>query len=513
MSWGAAFRLKLAGVFTPRFRIEWTRFNSESGAAITLSSESGAPRIGRVRVDGMEINPHTLGVTWGRCVVELFSDVSSLRACVTQGGFLSVYVGLEGYAAADFELLFVGAIRALTMEDGPTWKLELIDMATALRQRPTNVVAESQLFHTIGVDGYPTGGPSTTTLSANYTAGSGTLLVGSTTGATYQDSAGGSYIGLLVTPSSGDPFYAVATGSTGTSYTGVTGGAFDTTDTNASSGDDVQNIALIRSHPITVALRVLTSGKGGSNGTYDTLPSSWGLSVPVGFVDVDDAENWRDVVGQPASGSFTANVMATEAQDDAIAWMTTWLNACGCYLATRMGKLTVRAWQPSAVPIGEVGTTWTVTDADMVAPPKHEWWYDGQDVEYAAVIAKCSTVSTSRSSTYVHHRPSQPTRTFDMSTLVFANETAVADSVSLRMKEAALRKPEAITLRLRGMHWAAASVGDGCRITSSLLTSRLEAGDFNDRRGVIVRVSGLWGEEPVSELKVLVYPAEGATWE
>ena len=55
---------------------------------------------------------------------------------------------------------------------------------------------------------------------------------------------------------------------------------------------------MFEEHPIAVALKVLMSTGNGTNGTYDTLPSHWGLGIDQTLVDItrweDEAEAWLD---------------------------------------------------------------------------------------------------------------------------------------------------------------------------------------------------------------------------
>jgi hypothetical protein len=508
MAWGAAFLAALSSrAFTPRFRLRRVLFGSEAGDSITLSSESGSPRIVRVRVDGQEINPYTLSVTWGRVVVELIGDdLGGLRTKIARGTFFELLCGSENMAEADFERIAIGGVTSLRRNAGPAWSLELLDLPATLRQRPTSTAAETQLFWPIhtGASG------SANSLTSNYTAGDATINVGTTSGATYAQTSG--YIGLLVTPTSGDPFYVLATGSTGTTYTGCIANEMGTTDTNAVTGDQVFNVAYLSGHPISIALRILTSRGAGANGSYDDYPASWGLGVPIGMVDTTDAEAYRDTVSVPGGGAWVAQQAILEPAEDGMSWLIQWLASSGHYLAMRQGRVTVRAWQSSATPVATPVTEWVITDADVVAFVSHEWWYEQQDGEHRGLGVVTYSTSASVSSTYVYHRPIADAAVYDMSAFVFSNESNIATEVLGRMTEASNRTPEHITLRLRGYQWSAMAVGDIARITSTVLQSRLETGGLAGRRCVVTKVSATWGEAPVTEVSLLVYPVAGDTW-
>lgn len=507
MPWGAPFLAALDGNVTPRFRLTRVLFGSEAGDTVNLSSESGNPRIARVRVDGQELNPYTMSVTWGRVVVELIGDnLGDLRTRIARGTFLELWCGFEGMAEADFERIAVGGVTSLRRNSGPAWSLELIDLPAMLRQRPTSTTAETMLFWPIhtGASG------SANTLSANYTAGDATVFVGTTSGATYAEASG--YIGLLVTPTTGDPFYLLATGSTGTTYTGCIGNVMGTTAVDAAAGDAVFNVAYLSGHPITIALRVLTSRGVTGNGVYDDYPSSWGLGVPIGLVDQNDAESYRDTVSVVASGTWNAQQVIIEPIEDGMSWLIGWLAASGHYLAMRQGCVTVRAWQTTVKPIATPVPEWTIVDNDVVSFAAHEWWYEQQDSEHRGVSARTYSTSSAVTSSYVYHRPIAEAAVYDMSAFVYANESEVATEVVNRMTEAANSTPERITLKLRGYKWAAMAVGDTARITSDVLVSRLEEFGLSGRACVVTKVSATWGEAPVTEVSLLVYPESGEPW-
>lgn len=507
MPWGAPFLAALEGNVSPRFRLTRIAFGDEAGDTLNLSSESGTVRIARVRVDGQELNPYTMSVTWGRVVVELIGDnLGDLRTKIARGTFLQLWCGFEGMADADFERIAVGGVTSLRRNSGPSWSLELLDLPAMLRQRPTSTTEATMLFWPIhtGASG------SANSLSSNYTAGDTTVIVGTTSGATYAEASG--YIGLLVTPTTGDPFYLLATGSTGTTYTGCIDGVMGTTAVDAVAGDAVFNVAYLSGHPITIALRVLTSRGVTGNGSYDDYPSSWGLGVPIGLIDQTDAESYRDSVSIVGSGAWNAQQVITEPVEDGMSWLIQWLAASGHYLAMRQGCVTVRAWQSSAAPIAIPVAEWEITDNDVVSFVAHEWWYEQQDGEHRGLGARTYSGSFSVTSTYVYHRPIAEAAVYDVSGCVFSNQTEIATEIVGRMTEAANRTPERVTLKLRGYQWSAMAVGDIARLWSNVLVSRIEEFGFAGRRCVVTKVSATWGEAPVTEVSLLIYPVAGELW-
>jgi len=506
MAWSALFLSKLGSTaVTPRFRLERVRFNSEGGDSLTLWSDKGNLRIARVRVDGQELNPFSMAVTWGRTVVELIGqDLSEVRDSISRGTFVALYLGFEGDSDAQYERIAIGGVRSIRRNTGASWSLELLDVPASLRQRPTTDATAALLFYTIGVD------VSNIASTVDYTAGLGSLTVSSTSGRAYLETGGSG--ALLVTPSGGDPFYVTFSSATGTVYTINGVSQMGTTDAAAAAGSDVLNVAYLAGHPITIALKVLTIGLGGANGAYDTYPTSWGLSLPVGLVDLSDAEKYRDKVMVVAAGSWGAQVVVGEAQTDAMSWLQGWLAQCGCYLAMRQGCVTVRAWQSSATPINTLTTNYAITDADVVSFESHQWWYESQDMEFYGTKFYSNGVTTSTSDSTVYHRPIGAWHEYDATGFVWSNGAAIGDDVVLRMRETGQRTPEYVNLRLRGYRWAELSVGDLVLLTSKVLVSRIDADGYDERRAVVVKVSATWGEAPITEVGLLVYPKSTERW-
>ena len=504
MPWSAQFIDDLGKpALTPMWRLRWYKVGTAAGTAWSTLSHGGSPRIRRVRIDGHALNDYACASTWGRTLIEVVgNDLGDLGECVPRGSFMALYLGFEGYAEADFQRVAFGQLRQVRGR-APVWTIELVDAPTGLRQRPTNTVTEIEAFYDIDPD-------ESVTLTADYTPGDATVTVTSTTGFSKSTADPGA---ILVTPTTGDPFYLSYTGVTATTFTGVAASAVaGTTAVAAVSGDRVDRVAYLTGRPITIALEVLCSSYGGANGTYDVLPVQWGLQVYSDLVDAVDARWYRDNVMVLGSGTYVWDVMVTTSQPDALGWLQGVLAAGGMYLTMRQGCLTVRAQQQSIAPIA-VAEDWSITDADIVDIVEHQWWDAEHQEECASVTATTSGGSTSVTKAAVYQRPAAVTAVFDVSEYVHANTTEIRTEMTNRLAECKTATPERIRLKLRGWTWAQMTPGDLGRLTTNRTPSRVsEGGVFDARRVKIVQVSPMWDTEPVTEVSVLVYPPRAHTW-
>lgn len=93
-------------------------------------------------------------------------------------------------------------------------------------------------------------------------------------------------------------------------------------------GGDPVTGSIPYSHPLEIALAILTSTGAGTNGAYDVLPAEWGLSIPEGDINVDQI---LDLVAEAAAPA--CRVVITEPVREAREWMIeTLLKPFGYYL-------------------------------------------------------------------------------------------------------------------------------------------------------------------------------------
>lgn len=502
MSWTAKFIADLGATsLTPLWRLQRVELHTEAGTETRIYSHSGTPRIRRVRIDGAALNDYDLTTTWGRTVVELVGDdLGAIAEAGPRGTFWALYLGFPGYHDDEYQRVAFGQWRQLSGKR-PVWVLELIDAATGLRQRPVNETVEMTLFYDVDPDD-----PTTTT--ANYVTGDTTLTVTTTgdfTRATGDD-------GLIhVAPASGDPFWLRWTGKTATTFTVTTTDELGTTRADTVAGAVVSQVAFLEAHPIVIALQVLTSTGGGANGMWDVLPTSYGLAVPLGYVDYFDSFTYATKVAVVSSGVYEWSVPVLAPEADAFGWLQTLLRAGGFYLTMRQGCITIRAQQQSIAPIAAL-TDWEITDSDIVEV-EHEWWSSDHQTEYGSITVAMVSASSSHTGAVVYQRPGDVNYTYDMSALVWSNDANIRTEMLNRLVEAKEITPEVLTLTLRGWWWAQMTPGDLGRVTTSRVVSRwFGAAGFSGNRCKVVQVSPSWDAAPVTKVRVLVYASQATRW-
>lgn len=507
MSWSTRFQDDIkASVYTPLFRLERVQFNTEAGGEFAIYSNLGSPRIARVRVEGHEVSPQSLSSTWGKCSVELAGeDLGDLHELVARGTFVALYAGFGGYADTDYQVVALGQVRNVK-GSAPRWVVEIIDVPSGLRQRPTTNAYDALLFDDVD---------STTTLSAAYVVTDTTLTVVSTSGFA-RETGGTGAIRITSTALSVDPYYLVYSATTATTFTVSAANKMHTARTIADIGDLVEEVAYLYGHPIEIALKVLCSTGAGTNGTYDVLPSDWGLYVPVGFVDVDDAAAYQAGVAKVGAGSYLWEWPQVGAVDDGIGWLTTWLAAGGFFLTMRQGAITVRALQAATTPVG-LGTVADIVDADVAQVLEHEWFSSLHDTEWAnnRVYARNSsfvlTSTLSAGNTSVYQRPSGEIRDWDVSDRVFDNDAEIEAEQLNRVYEASERVPERIVLACAGLRLAGLCPGDIVTLTLDTHSRLAGPGGFDRRACWVYKVSADW-TTPGVQVGLLVYPTVGDLW-
>jgi hypothetical protein len=388
------------------------------------------------------------------------------------------------FASTSAEPIAVGMVRNVSGMGG-RYTIECSDFLSALGSRNTQTAAELALFS--GLD-------DETTLGADYTAGDATITVASTTGFDRED--GGS--GLIWIHPSGvpgdDSFALTYTGKTGTTFTGCSAaGVAGTTATNVASGGAVTEGAWIDDHPIHMALKVLTStGTAAANGAYDTLPRTWAYGIPQAYVDAADAATYV-VLSTPASGSDDWHFAVGTPQTDGFGWLQQVLYLGGFFLVPLQGGISVRC----------------IADPEDMREEAHIYSRDIEEIEewmaydpdYAAEVNSITIQSSSGGlatgddpSGKVASLPAELGATVDVSSLVFANETAIRTEVANRMVPWLARIPERMVVRCAGRRMAALAPGDRVSVTTDLATGRLESTKrgYDRRAALVTRVDPDW---------------------
>lgn len=435
----------------PQYRIEVAPVDAYlPGAAINFGSHPGVLGIpGAIVARGSRITGGTLSpIDWsysiGTASIGLRSDTDP-RKTLPRGCLVRIMMGAAGWDDELFEPVFFGQFQDAVF-DGDIWRIELRSIVGSLQSRFSQVYGSAGIFYDLGY-------APQTALTAGYTAGDATLNVVSTTG--LEQLTGGSYL-VQVYPDSGDPFFLEATGLTPTTITGCSAaGQIGTTAADAATGNSVVLCAFLEQNPIDAVLIVLTSTGTALNGDYDLGPDSWGLGLPVAYIDVDDCLTSREII-TPASGSELFDVYAVEVQQDASAWLQTILQPAGLWLCERQGLLTIRA-------VREVEgyayyLTHSIQDADIISV-SYNAWDPAHQAEYANVEVASATSSSFDTVAELTSRPALPIRTYELP-YCEENESAWRTKTLERLSEHAQRIGEVVKIVCAGWRLAELTPGD-----------------------------------------------------
>lgn len=535
MTWTTRFLLDLQqGRLQPRFLLE----DAESTSLIPGGHRLG----GQVRLSSHDvpgpywpvISPERSGITHGqltpgewtrtqgslrlglalRTAVNPYDDYSKrVRSVLRRGMLVRLLVGFEGYAPADYQPVWLGVVKRLSWSQSGGWTLQCTEIVGGLTQRLTTLGSTATLFS----------GLTSTTLGADYTALDDPVTLTSGTGIEH---ATGERTCLLVTPTTGAPFYLVGTLS-GASLATISEGYWNTTAVDAVTGDTVQEVAYTVGHPLQIARRILTSTGIGGNGPDDTLPERWGMAISADLVDRADIEHFRSLLGSQA---YSWDLRVTEEQPDGLRWLEDWLRAGGFFLSQHQGRITVRAIvdptlatpTPIYLDDSRIGSidgyetwdsdtpieyaTWRVTWGDQGTtqapdPVEDPSGYAAWVAEYGDTIDGLPVLGTaSLSETDTASRPVLATREWEAPDVwrvdhtsaasADAQVTAWANDIPARLYQWETRIAERLEVTCAGLHTAYASIGDQAKVTidPTILSSRFEGsiGDFDRRPGIIL---------------------------
>lgn len=505
MAWSPAFLAALESRQRQiRYLLEVQAVYQEPGSAWSVSSFPVAGSDLRLSVHDVDVQGSSLSTrgwstTFGAWSVVLNGEIRAFLARVTRGTICRLRVGFDGMATVDFATVAVGQFRNLRGRP-PAYRAEFLDLYSALRQRLQTAYSVSLLF-----DGVGTG----TTLAAAYTPGDTSIQVSSTTG--FEREGGGSGA-LLITPTSGDPFWLTWTGTaTGpTRFTGVSSaGQMGTTAVAAAVGNEVTEAAYLSGHPLDIARKVLCS-RDGTNGAYDTLPAYWGMAMLDALVDHADIADQKTYMA-PATGSYAWAYAQTEVVEDAWSWLTGFLAPAGCFFALRQGQLTIRCGRA----VTTAARPWSITDADIAEVEDYEAFAGSHAEEYHGILVAADPSSgSSGSSDYTSGVATLPYLreiTYDQSDRLFANGTEVATKDVARLKEDARRVPERLVVSCAGLRLAQLTVGDVVSLTTRRAWSRHDGREFANRPGLVVEVSPGWSRGTV-RVTLQIYPPDDAVF-
>jgi len=491
MSWGPTFIAAIESdnrAPTISAALIQTPGGANVGGQIEISSE------GILSVSGgsSTLTPGSWSSTLGAFVLRLTPEAgSTLRVLIKRGSILEVHVAFPGTQG---NRVMLGKVVDVDNRPGGM-RIECYDLVSALYNRLDNTDAEKlSLFSDVGAS---------TTLSGNYTAGSGTMSVADTSA--FQKSAKAPTRGLLlVTPTTGDPFYLKWSASTASIFTVVTSGAsFGTTDVDAVIGDTITHVGYLRGHPLDLVRQVLVSTGAAAAGTSDILPAEWGFGLDVDWLDVNDTIAWRDSVlasSTLASGTYEWEIKI-EAPQLGITWLTSLLNAAGLFLATRQGSLTVHCAQN--LYNAQIETGITITDDDISEVLSYRLFDRAVPVEYNGTLLTAGDGATqddttTGNATAIGTFPGAYQAAHSLAG-VWQNVAPILQRHRELLRPWATTVPERLQLRCRGWRLAQLSVGDVVRVTSATLQGRLEAAGatLTDRPAMVVRVAPAWDRDGV----------------
>jgi len=455
-------------------------------------------------VGGSEVRPPDWSSSIGTLTIPIADPSDRLLANVRRGQWVELLCGAPGWDLSRYQRIAMGVVQNL-VGSGVSASLEVRDVLAGLGSRPTTTATEYALFS--GSSGTQVG--STTTLTSTFTVIAGTVPVVSTANFGIQEDGSTSLHGaLLVTPTTGDPFYIHwyidhGVGLPAASFPVSTSSTHGTTRVEADSGDTVTECALVTGHPAEIAAKLLVS-RGGSlvNGPYDVLPRTWAYGLHRSLID--EADIARTVAAtQPSSGADDWELLSEQEQTDGAAWVAQMLARGGYFLALRQGSITVR----HAPALDDAVPTRVITDDDIASVETWEVWDGDYSVQYRTVTVQTDGTNYSTTGT-INTMPVEESIEYDLRDHVFANHSPIAVEVRTRMRGWATRIPEKVVMRLRGLHWSQYAPGDVLALTTRSIRRR-GGGAFDRAVGLVCSVSPDWLGAPETTVTMRFLPPDG----
>ena len=498
MAWSAAFLTELENrTRSLCLLLEVYEVYHEPQVAWSVGSHPGLGDAAGLLLTGLSAQGSTVEArawtsTIGAWSVEVAGDLAEICAHLTRGTIVRLRAGFQGWSAVDFETIAIGQVRNITGTP-PAWVIQVYDLYSAFRQTLEVTRGLNYLFADVG---------NTTILTLAYTPGDGTLFVTSTAGFDMFDGLGV----VLITPSSGDPFYLSYTGTTATTFTGLTSGLLGTTAVTSALGDVVADVAYLEGHPLDLARQIIAS-RDGTNGPWDVR--SDGLGISDDLIDHDDIEAYRDTVMVVSSGTYAWQYAQTARVEDGYGWLESWLAAGAMVLAVRQGLLTIRAVQDSLTAPYHSGIT--ITDRDVAAFEDYEAFETSHLPEYtfmqvSALLAN-SGASWPTSASTAATLPQSETLEYDVRDRAHANAGPICNEQHARVEESSGRVPERLVMRCVGLRLAQLAILDvvTLNLTTRIASRRDGALGFPGREAVVEEVSPDWAGGRV-RVAVWVYP-------
>jgi hypothetical protein len=497
MAWSSLF---LAAITSQTPRMRYIARVYEGTAAPGRSWGASLPRMagywsilaGPPTVSGSSVTPGGWGASSGQFSVPLVGPESELREAmsrIARGSIIEVMAGPAQWDVADFERIVVGQVNSATLGEG-TLIIGCYDLLTSMRSRLTEDDDELELFATAG---------QTTALTVDFTAGATTLTVTPGTELTVFERETG-MPGLVRVDSSvtSSSFYLSYTGTGTNQLTGVSAtGEYGTTVGDAAIGDPVIHIPLLVGHPVEIALKVLISTGAGTNGTWDTLPTTWGYGLPSELIDVTDMRAWQARAMVVGSGSYSWEVAVPEGQPNGLEWLRGMLQRAGIWLVMRQGAISIRCAQSPDASGVRLGPTADLGLGSIDQVTSHELWSRSAARQYRRTRVLGATTSTATSGGVPTALPSTKELQVDLQDIVWSNEAEVTGETANRLAPWNARVAEDIGVAGKGMGMARVCEGDLVYVSTGHLRrwGRQEAaGDayIEDRVGTVIGASPDW---------------------
>ena len=515
MGWSPAFIEALsASVVVPRWRLEFVSdLSGTQGASASSPSHEAGSSLGfgpSISVGGGRVSPGSWSYTDGSWSVSIVGSIQPLHdAGIIRGNLARLLVGFEGWDEADYEPIAIGAIDQISGVK-PNYLLIFRSILTHLQTRHTNASADLSLFDSLDLDDADRT-PVSTAVTAKYDPASDTTITVTST-ASFEK---GSTLGVLLCDdsTSGDPFLVNYTGSTATSFTGVSSSdRFGTSRVCLSTAGTVYAGAYLEGHPLDIAREILASTGNGTNGTYDTLPETWGLGVPQDWIDDDDIDVWKAAIGNKAPGGTDHDwdLAVFEGQSNAIGWLASQIAEAGIWLVVRQGRISIRAAQnPDETSVWRfedtVRTGLHIDLSDIEEIEAFDAWHPEVPAESAGTIAVYNSghsppspgaplSSVEITDGYVNSIPGTTRAEHDLTESVWETSTDPALDVIYRCGIWEMRIPERLRLRCRGLRLAQLCPGDIVDVTCPFIEGALShtRGGYDEVQAMVTAVDTDW---------------------
>lgn len=471
MSWTAAFKQTLdAPSCTVAYSLRFFRLPVTS---ITQTSRQ-LTEVGRlaiteaeIQIQGVSVIPQNWGVTFGGFTIELSGDLRPISSgALRKGNVASLYMSRNNQQP---ERVCIGQLRSISGVRG-IWTLEFVDILTMLYARVSNMLDRSQYYHNAGQQ---------TTVSSSFNIGVSPNLFVADVSKFEKDSA---EHGIIKITSGGvTDFWTYS--SIGANYLVIaTTGNYPGTGTltTASASDVVVNCARTKGRPDHILHRTLMSINGdGTEGTYDTYPSSYNVNVRWGAEvwDVADANFWYQNVLKIGATDLKLDIIHQEPATEGIRGLTDNLALLGIWPVWRQNQMSLRSVEEFS---GAPNIAIRITDRDIIEILNHDIYSLNQQVVYAKHTYEYRNASAG----VIHPQDQATTETLpvglnitrDVSSIVERTSSAaviVGDALR-RTKQFDFNTYEELTLQVTERA-AILCAGDIIMVTSSLIYGFSEA--------------------------------------